>query len=194
VALDWLVYWMTQPPGLMAIGLAVVIPVFFWWSLLGNAFARVGFTPLAVAYACAALGLLIVTFTTSYSEFSHRVSSGGLQESQRWSIVPGWTIAVAIIYLVCVLPLLGIVGVPLTALLLRLRKLTYASIAVTAVTLWLALAFLGWAFPINEWQRTHRLASFTMYLMDLLPSIALIAVPFLLGIHVASRSARREET
>jgi hypothetical protein len=194
VATDWLFYWMTQPSGLALIGLAVVVPFILWRLLLGNVFAAVGFSPLAVAYACAAFGILVVNFTASHIEFSDRVSSGLLQESQRWSIVPGWTTYAAVLSLIYVLPLLAVVGVPLAALLLRMRRLTYASIAAAVVALWLVLAVVAWAFPINEWHRTHRLASLTGWLTELLPSIVLIAVPFFVGIYGASRSARRAET
>lgn len=191
MATDWLFYWMTRPSGLALIGLAVLVPFIFWRLLLGNAFAGVGFAPLAVAYACAALGLLLVNFGTSYVEFSSRASAGLLQEAQRWSIVPGWTIYSAMISLIYVLPLLAIVAVPLAALLLRARKLKYLNIAIAAVTLWLGLAVLAWFSPINEWQRTHRIASFVGLLRELLPGIVLVAVPFFLGVHGLTRSARR---
>ena len=166
---------MMEPSGLAAIGLAVVIPFIFWWMLLGDDFARVGFTPLAAGYACATLGLLVVAFTMAYSDLSNPAA------------MLGGTIYMATVFLVFVLPLLAIVGVPLAAVLLRMRKLTYASIAIAALTLWLAAAVLAWVYSINnEWHRTHLLESFTTLLMEFLPGIALIGVPFMLGIRAVS--------
>ena len=191
---DWLFYWMMQPTGLLLIGLAVFIPFILWRFALGHAFPGVGFTPLLVAYACAALGLLVVNFTWSYLEFSERVTNGLLSEAQRWPIVAGWTLYTAVLSLIVVLPLLGIVGVPLSALLIRMRRLTYLNIAMTIMALWLALTLMAWGYPSNEWDRTHRLESLITWLKTLLPGIALIAGPFLLGIHQASRSSRHGGT
>ena len=190
MATDWLFYWMTEPSGLALIGLAVAIPFLFWRLVLGHSFAGVGFMPLVIAYACAGLGLLLACFLSSYVDFSSRVSSGGLQESQRWSIVPGWTIYAAVLSLIYVLPLLGIVGVPLSALLLRTRKLTYVTIAAATVTLWLVLALvMWWAPPTTSGSRHIFLKSLTTLLKELLPGIVLVAGPFLLAIYGASRSS-----
>lgn len=191
---DWLFYWMMQAPGLLLIGLAVFIPFILWRFALGHAFPGVGFTPLLVAYVCAALGLLVVNFTWSYLEFSERVTNGLLLEAQRWPIVSGWTIYTAMLSLIVVLPLLGIVGVPLSALLIRMHRLTYPNIAMTIMALWLALTTMAWGYPSNEWDRTHRLESLITWLKILLPAIALIAGPFLLGIHQALRSSRHAVT
>lgn len=139
VETDILIYRMMQPSGLAILGFATVIPFIFWRVPLGKSFSGVGFVPLAVGYASAALGLLIVAFTSSYFDFSKRVSIGLLQEGVRWSIVPGWTIYLALLMLVVVLPLLAAVGVPLAVLLIRRRMLNFSSIAVVAITIWLGL-------------------------------------------------------
>jgi hypothetical protein len=46
-------------------------------------------------------------------------------------------------------------------------------------------------FPDEHWHRMHRLGSFAMIAGDILPGMAFTTIPFLLGIYVASRSARR---
>jgi hypothetical protein len=184
MATDWLVYYMMQPLGLTLIGLAIAIPFVFWRLVLGNAFARAGFTPLVVAYTCVAFGLLVANLMSSYLDFSRRVSIGLLEESQRWSLIPGWTIYGAVISLIFLLPLLAIVGVPLCALLLRMQRLTYVNIAVAAIALWLLLALVGWAVPRNS-------VSFTGWLIELLPSIVLIVVPFFVGVRGSLPSPRR---
>jgi len=185
VATDWLVYYMMQPAGLMLVGLAIAIPFVFWRLILGNTFAGVGFTPLVIAYTSALLGVLVANFMSSYLDFSHRVAIGLLEEGQRWSLVPGWTIYRAVLSLIFLLPLLAIVGVPLSAVLLRKQRLTYASIAAMAVALWLVLALVGWAMP-NK-------VSFFDWLRELLPGIVLVVVPFFVGIRVSLRSPRPPE-
>jgi hypothetical protein len=192
MATDWLFYWMTQPSGLVLIGLAILVPFILWRLVLGRAFAAVGFLPPVVAYACAATGLLIVCFASAYLDFSGRVASGLLEEAQRWSIVPGWTIYSVVLYLIYVLPILGLVGVPLSALLLRTDNLTWVTIGVAIVVLWLALAVLSWAFPLNDWHRTHRFASLMGWLAELFPGVMTIGVPFLAGVYLTARRARRE--
>lgn len=192
VPTDWLLYEMTRPTGLVLIGLAIAIPFLFWRLVLGDAFAAVGFTPLVVAYACAALGLLVGNFWSSYDDFSHRVSIGVLQEAKRWSIVPGWTVYGWVISLIFALPLVAIVGAPLSGLLLRMQRLTYASIAVTASALWLGLALIGWTVGLlSGGVSAHRPDSFTEWLIGLLPGIVFGPVAFLVGIRLPLRSVRR---
>jgi hypothetical protein len=158
--------------------------------MLGPAFTEIGIKPLAFGYLCAALGLVLISFIACSIEFSSRAAGGLLQETQRWSIVPGWTFYVAILSLIFVLPLLGLVGVPVAAAFLKRRLLTPRNIAVFVLVLWLVLTILGWALPGNEWQRTHRLESFMMGAKDLLPGILFIALPFMFAIHSRSRAYR----
>jgi hypothetical protein len=158
VPTDWVVYWMIGPAGLLIIGIAAALSVFLWSIVLGHASTRVGIRPLLIGYACGASGLLLCSFLQSFHEFSNRASEGVLQEAQRWSIVPGWTLYLSVLSLIYALPLATIVGVPTTALLLRMGKFTYASMAAKAVVIWLSLAILLWAFPTNAWHRIHRLA------------------------------------
>lgn len=176
------------PGGLLIVGMAVALSCFIWALLLGDGSTRVGFAPLLVGYGCGALGLLTSSFLQSYVEFSGRVSKGVLEEALRWSTVPGWTIYLSLLSLICALPLATLVGVPFSALMLRMGRLTLSGITIAAVTLWLSLGTVLWLFPSNEWHRTHRLASFQMIMMDLLPWTFLTTFPFLIGIYATLRA------
>ncbi|MDP1740046.1 hypothetical protein [Polaromonas sp.] len=194
MALDWLFYWMTQPAGLALIAVAVALPFIVWRIVLGQAFRRIGFKPLLAAYALAAVGLLVANFSSAYIEFSARVADKLLTEAQRWDTLPGWTIFRLFIALVFVLPLLGLVGVPVAALLLKLRRLTVKTMVAAVLASWLTLVLVAWAIPTNDWDRDHRLESLTMWLTELAPGVLLVGLPFLLGVYLASRSYRHAET
>lgn len=194
MATDWLFYYMTLPTGLAVIALAVALPFLVWRLVLGKAFSGVGFKPLASAYAFAALGLLALNFVSSHVEFSSRVANNVLPETQRWATVPGWTIYITVLSLIAVLPLLGLVGVPAAALLLRLRRLSIVSVAAALVATWLVLVLIVWSFPSNDWHRTHRLDSLAMWLTEIGPSVLLVGLPFLGGIYLTSKGYRSAET
>ncbi|MDP1954599.1 MAG: hypothetical protein Q8M51_00560 [Polaromonas sp.] len=194
MALDWLFYWMTQPAGLALIAVAVALPFIVWRIVLGQAFRRIGFKPLLAAYALAAVGLLVANFSSAYIEFSARVADKLLTEAQRWDTLPGWTIFRLFIALVFVLPLLGLVGVPVAALLLKLRRLTVKTMVAAVLASWLTLVLVAWAIPTNDWDRDHRLESLTMWLTELAPGVLLVGLPFLLGVYFASRPYRHAET
>lgn len=180
---DWRVSWLTSGMGLALIATAVLVPFFIWRTMLGEAFTDIGDKPLVLAYAWVAVGLVGMSFVGCYMEFSGRVASGLLRETQRWSIVPGWTIYATMMWLVFVLPLLGLIGVPAVASLLTRGLLTPRAIAVRVLALWLALTIVGWALPDNEWHRTHRLESFMMGAKELLPGMFFIVVPFIVAIY-----------
>jgi hypothetical protein len=180
---DWLFYWMTLPLGLAIIGGAILLPFGFWRSILGSTYSHIGIRPYIAGYVASLIGLMLLSFTSSYLEFSGRAAAGILNESQRWTIVPGWTIYIGVLSLIFVLPLLGLIGVPVSAFLLKRRLLNFRNIALILALLWLTLTCQSWAFPSNEWHRTHRLLSFTSTLTSLIPGIALVAFPFLLGIY-----------
>jgi hypothetical protein len=187
---DWLFYWMTRPTGLVLIAAAIAVPFGIWRVVLGRTFSGIGYAPLAAAYGLATVGLFANNFASSYLEFSSRVAEGVLPEAQRWSIVPGWTLYVSVLSLIAVLPLVGLVGVPLSASLLRVRRLTPASIGITVAAVWVALVLAAWTFPSNEWHRTHRAESLGMWLKELAPGVLLVALPFLSGVYVTTRRYR----
>ncbi|WP_332878072.1 hypothetical protein [Massilia sp. S19_KUP03_FR1] len=187
---DWLFSWLTSAFGLALIGAAVMATFFIWRTMLGEAFSQIGDKPLVLAYSCVAVGLVGMSFVGSYIEFSGRVANGLLHETQRWSIVPGWMIYTTMLSLVFVLPLLGLVGVPVAASLLTRGLLTPLNIAVRVLFLWSALTIFGWILPGNEWHRTHRLESFMMGLKNLLPGIIFIALPFMFAIYRGTRAFR----
>jgi hypothetical protein len=191
---DWLFFWMVQPYGLGLIALAIAIPFLFWRLVLGGAFSAVGFKPLVAGYIAALVGLSVQSLLSSYIEFSVRVSNGVLAEPERWSIVPGWAIYLGVLSLVVVLPILGAIGVPWSAALVKRNWLGYRSIFGTVLLVWLSLALLVWLLPSNEWHRTHRLESFALGLKDLVPSVLLVGLPFLFAIFFATRAGSRAET
>lgn len=191
---DWLFYWMTLPLGIAVIVGVAALPFGLWRSLLGSAYLKIGIRPYIVGYLSSIIGLLLLGFVSSYFEFSGRVASNFLSETQRWAIVPGWTIYIAVLSLIFVLPLLGLIGVPVSAILLKRGKFDFRHIPATLVIFWLTLVVLIWLFPSNKWHRTHRLESFTSTLTGILPAIGLVALPFEMGIHWATRRNRRLRT
>ena len=193
MAFDDLFSWMTSPPGLAVIALAIALPFLVWRVVLGRAFQFVGFTPLVAGYLLAAIGLLVLHLGTAYFQFNADVAKGILPEARRWSTVSEGTIYSIVLSLAGVLPLVGLVGVPLSALLLKLRRLSLITISMSVVATWLTLVLFAWSFPINEWHRISRLESLTVLLAEMAPSAALVTLPFLLGMYLASRSYRNSE-
>ena len=191
MAPDWLVYWLTRPLGLAFIALAIAVPFALWRLVLGPQFTRAGFAPLAAGYIFAALGLVLVSFTWSYFEFNSRVAAGGLAETQRWTIVPGWSIYFVILSLAAVLPILGLIATPASAWLVKKKCLSYGSIAVSLLTVSTTLAVLMWSFPSNEWHRTNRLESLGVALSTSGVSTVTVGAPFLLGIFIVIRRRER---
>jgi len=189
---DWLFYWMTLPSGLAAIAAAIALPFVIWAALLGKARSAVGYKPLAFAYLLAGVGLLLLNFGSSYVEFNSRVASNVLPEPQRWSTVPGWTVYTFVLSLVIALPILGLLGVPVAALLLRAQRLSPAIVAFCLVALWLLLSGIAWAFLGNEWHRTYRVESLLSILSGFALPIAFVGIPFFGGIYAGSRRYRAE--
>lgn len=187
---DWAVYWLTSSFGLIVIGAVIGISFAIWRGILSSDFATIGFRPLALAYLCAGIGYVGINFVGCYLDFSNRVAEGLLSEHQRWSVVPGWTMYATVLLLVIVLPLLALVGVPVTAIVLKRALLTPKNIAVCTLVVLLALSSLGFFFPGNEWHRTHRLESFVMWLKTLLPAILFVALPFMLTVYKVARPYR----
>ena len=184
---------MTSPPGFAVIALAIALPFLVWRVVLGRAFQFVGFTPLVAGYLLAAIGLLVLHLGTAYFQFNADVAKGILPEARRWSTVSEGTIYSIVLSLAGVLPLVGLVGVPLSALLLKLRRLSLITISMSVVATWLTLVLFAWSFPINEWHRINRLESLTVLLAEMAPRAALVTLPFLLGMYHASRSYRNSE-
>ena len=194
MATDGLLYMMTQPFGLLLIALHVAVPFLIWWMILDEVLSKVSFKPLVAGYVAALVGLLINCFLSSYIEFTDRVSSGILSEIDRWSIVPAWTMQLGLLSLVLVLPILGFIGVPWYAALVKRGRLGILNIFGSVSVLWLSLALVMWLLPANEWHRTHRLASFIMGLKDMLPGILFVGLPFSFAILWVARSGRHAET
>jgi hypothetical protein len=175
---DWLFYWITGPLGLLVIGAAIFGPWFLWRWILGEAFVQVGFRPLALAHLAAGLGLILSVFLWSYSEFSKRVSEGLLEESARWTTLLGWTVYGSVLSLILVVPLVGLVGVPLFAALARFNKLSVLSGSLALVSVWLTLSLAFGFSGQNEWHQADRIRAVLMYLGTMIQGVALIGVPF----------------
>ena len=188
---DFLVYWLTRPLGLLLIAAMIAVPFIFWRVLLGKAYAAIGLLPLVAAYAAALAGLVAAAFAFAYLEFSSRVADGLLAEDERWSLVPGWTIYMVVLSSVFVLPVMGLVGVPVGAWLVRSNRLSYGIIMVTTIGFWLTLTTIFWAFPLNHWHQTHRLESFVRILGEFLPGVLFVAMPFLIALRLAVGPRRR---
>lgn len=126
MASDWAFYFLIQPLGIAAIAVAIGLAFILWRLLLGRIYNSIGSRPLLAGYTAAFGALTAYTFVTSYFEFTHRVETGLLSESERWATVHGWTVYMSVLSLVVVLPVLFVFGTPTAALLTRLRRLTAA--------------------------------------------------------------------
>jgi hypothetical protein len=186
---DFLFYWMTGPAGFGIIGFALAVPFVLWRLVLGKGFRPIGFGPLFLAYACTALGYFALIFVSAYADFSARVARGLLAEEQRWSILPGWTVYTLVLFLILLLPFLTLAA-PYAALLLRLRILKWSSIIASALGLWVALGLLMWLITFIG-NPQHEPDLLIVWLRELLPGIAFVVVPFLLGIYLAAPPSSR---
>jgi hypothetical protein len=185
---DVVVYYLTRPLGLAVIAAAVAVPFGIWYFVLGAAFKSFGMRPLAAGYAAALVGLALLNFASSYREFTTRVERGVFEEAGRWTIVPGWTLYTFVLSLIIVLPLLGLVAVPIAAKLLKRRRLTSRNMAVVLGIAWVSLSGCLAMLPINEWQQTHRLQVLGAVLLEFVPGILLVGLPFFAAIGVAARA------
>ncbi|WP_243368234.1 hypothetical protein [Microvirga solisilvae] len=193
MALDFVFLWLTGPGGLLLIGMGIIVPFLFWPLLLGTHYRAIGLMPLTVAYVSALTGLIVMSLVYGYVEFSARVEKGILSETQRWSVVPGWTLYSTFLSLIIVLPALGLIAVPFGAWLLRNRRLHLKSIIISLTVFSVGLATLFWAFPANDWHRTHRLESFGDWLADTFIHLTFIGAPFLASLSIFAPRRKDEE-
>lgn len=194
MASDWLVYYMTRPLGLAAMALAIAFPFLVWRVVLGKVSAQVGYKPLAAGYVLAMVGLLSMNFMSSYLEFSSRVANGALTEAERWKHVPGWGLYITVMSLLFILPVLGLVATPVSALLLRRGMLSLRAMFAALVSAWLLVSVCLWFLPSNEWHRTHRFDSLVSFLSSIGIGFLFVAVPFSLGVYAVSRERAGNET
>ncbi len=192
MATDWAFYYLTRPLGLLVIALLVAMPFGIWRLLMGKSFARFGLKPLGAGYLAAAIGLTLFHFASSYIEFSRRVEAGILEESARWSTVPWWTVYVGVLSLMFVLPVLGLLAVPISAFLLKAGKLSYKAILIVCLSFWLLMVLAMWLTPTNQWHETHRFESLQMIGLELLPGVVAIGMPFLLAVLLVGRRQHAE--
>lgn len=194
MASDGLFLALTHPIGLVIVALAILIPCLLWAQALRTSGLPSRRRIIAVSYLAALAGLLVSCSMSSYLEFSSRVSAGILEESQRWSVVPGWTLYMSVLSLLVVLPLLAFIGVPVSAVLLRRNRFSVpASLGALCASFMGVVVFL-WLLPSNEWHRTHRFESLLMIAQELSSGFILVGGAFLAALLVQVRNAVRLHT
>ncbi len=186
MATDFLFYDLTRPSGLFLIGAGILGAFLFWRFLLGDRYREIGMLPLALAYFCGLAGLAINNFWGAYDKFSARVLEGSLLETQRWSIVPGWTLHTLVLSLVVVVPAVALIAVPFAASLVKSDRLNYRNIGKGVLAAWIGFAILMWVF-VSGVNRAVQPEFLLEILLETLPAILLIAGPFLLALYLASR-------
>ena len=188
MANDYLLYWMTQPTGLLAIGVAIALLFFVWRLALGAAITKYGYWPPAIASLATCLALLLTNYISAHIDFSQRVAKNLLPEIQRWSLTLDWALNNSMLAVVFLLPLLGFVAVPLTARLLKKQKLTVKNITVVLVLGWLAMALIGWLAASDiDWHAEHRMQSLGIFLFELFTPIVFIGGAFLFTVLFTAR-------
>ncbi len=175
---DFLYYWLVQPLGIAALIAVVASSFAVWRVVLGPEHHRYGFKPLVVAYSSALCGHTLLNFYFSHQEFNNRVARSVLQEPQRWSIVPGWTLYVGVLTLLLLLPLLLLLSA-FAAALLRSRKLSYRTIALTNLSLAVFISVAMWWFSSGTWLLKDHLELLASTLVSATIVIALTVLPFL---------------
>lgn len=194
MATDGLFLALVHPIGLVLIAIAIGLPCTLWVRMVRSSQLPHRGRIILMAYAAALSGLLVSSAASSYLEFSSRAASGMLQEAQRWSIVPGWTIYVMVLALLVVLPLLAFVGVPVSAFLVRRSRLSVWTATGALFGAFLLSVLLLWSFPSNEWHRTHRLDSLFLIARELLSAFAIVGGAFAGAILAQVKSAARQRT
>lgn len=162
-------------------------PFALWGIILWRRFSSVGFAPLVAGYVLAGLGLMAFTFATTYVELSHAVDAGKLSETDLWSNVLNSTLYSVASVLPFVLPVLGLVLVPIAAWSLRNHRVSHSRIAVTLLAIWIALTLTGWTLSNNLWHQTHPLEALGMWMYMVGFEAAAVGLPFLYGIYLVTR-------
>ena len=181
---EYVVYYMTRPLGLLCIGIALAIPFVIWRLILGSKFVAVGYAPLLFGYIASLAGLFLMALGTSYTEFTHRVEAGFLEEGLRWTTIFGWSMSFSLLSLLTVLPTLGVLVTPVVGYYVRTKKFTPYFICRVVLLTWIALAIATWTFPSNLWHMTHRLESLQMALTRNALAVSMVGLPFLLAIYL----------
>ncbi|MEJ2107577.1 MAG: hypothetical protein P8X48_09670 [Acidiferrobacteraceae bacterium] len=194
MATDWIFYSLTRPLGLVLIAAGLAIPFAIWRVVMGSSFQEFGVRPLAAGYGASFLGLALLCFWSSYSEFSSRVDQGLLEEASRWSTVPGWTIYLAILSLLIVLPVLGFIAVPACAALLKKGWFNSKSISGLLVGSWSIPAIAVALLPSNLWEQGNPWQAMIEVLSESIAGVLLVGLPFFSAILITARITRRDET
>ena len=102
------------------------------------------YLPLAMGYSISLLGLAALTYVNSDAMFTELIRQGYYTEAERALYLPRRVVGSAILVSVFVLPTISFVVVPLTARLIRTRRLTIKWITLYSLAGWLILLLLGW--------------------------------------------------
>lgn len=146
----------------------IIFPPLLWRRILGESFEKIGWRPLVVGYLLFGLGWCLSCVT----QF-------------------GW----AELYLFYGTPvamlLIGMVGVPVAAFLVRIGRASYWLAAVLLVLVLFGITTVHWMFPHNIWTETHRVEAF----LSELGWLALLTLPggaaFCFGLVNAVRRQQR---
>ncbi|WP_129587798.1 hypothetical protein [Herbaspirillum robiniae] len=175
MATDFLVFWITHPLGIAIFFIAM--PLICWRLVRSEKNLSRRIRPYVLAFTSSIVGLIILCFLTSLMDFGSR-ATGPVNELGRWATILGWTIHLSILLSVFVLPLIGLIAVPVAALLLRFQRFEMRNIVGVLVFFWAILTFAVWSFPDNSWAESHRFGSFVSYGQAIACGVAFIAVPF----------------
>lgn len=136
MGLDGIAVKMAGPLGLAMLAIFVAAPIAIWRGTIARWYPNYGAWLLFGANLAGLGGLAVYSFVSSYLDFSGRVRPSGLQETQRWAIVPGWSIALFLMFLLGVLPVFGLLLTPISAAMVAIRA-SRKAIAFTVL-------FLAW--------------------------------------------------
>jgi len=191
---DWVLSYALGPLGLAFAAVMLSLPVLIWRLILGAAFPQVGVRPVVAGYLAAFLGLAALSFGDAYVAFDAALAKGKLPETERWAVVPNGTVELTVLSLLLVLPAIGFIGVPWSAVLLKKSRFTLRGIFGSTLFTWIALALLMWQFPTNvEWDNAHHLEALGLALRDSALLVVFIGAPFLSAIYAErSRGGVRE--
>jgi hypothetical protein len=105
-----------------------------------------GYMPLVTGFAVSLVGLALLTYVQTDADFTWLIEHGYYTEAEQGLYLPRRVVGQAVVNLVFVLPAISFVVIPLTAGLIRRRRLTPGAIGARAVIGWVALSFIGWIF------------------------------------------------
>ena len=170
-------------PTLVALAVNTVVAVTARQPLDGNAFLGLGTKRIALGFLGAMAALLAYSIVDSVVLALTKVELGHITRAEMPHKIPGWSIYLFVLVALPVTVVVATVGLPLFALLRRVRLASFVGVAVLA----LGYAGLrGWAvfqWPYNSWCSSHLEACVMGSLME----VSAFTVPIALGFGVGAR-------